>query len=119
VVLKAPAAQVALEVELRDPDGAVHAEAPFIISDPGMGIYSVERSRALDEGTILEVVAPERPLPLEPFSIEVEVLSFRDHSPLATRSVSTIQTDPKGEPVRLVWEGTGFRLARKGEGAAP
>jgi hypothetical protein len=58
-------------------------------------------------------------VPLEPLTIRVEVLSYREHSPLPARTVNAVQTDAKGEPILLGWDGTAFQPSPAGGAAKP
>jgi tetratricopeptide (TPR) repeat protein len=110
LVIEAPAAQSELQVKLEDPDGSVHVESPFVISDPGMGLYSMERAAALEKGAVLTIQGPERPAPLEPIRVRIETLSYEVLGANPTPSVVVVPVDPKGEPVKLVWDGAAFQL---------
>jgi hypothetical protein len=114
LLLQAPAAQAPILVTLTDPDGSLHHEAPFAISDAGMGLYSIERSALLEPGTVLSIRAPERPVPLKALSVGLETLSFTPEEPLPRRVRSELELLRDGEAIELVWDGSGFAPKKKG-----
>lgn len=114
VLLEAPAARAELELSLEDPDGSVHHDDPFAIRDPGMGLYSIERSVGLEPGTVLTVRAPERPAPLATLRVGIETLSFSPDAPAPARTSSEIELPRDGQAIELLWDGASFVPKKRG-----
>lgn len=108
VLLETPAAVAEVDVRLQDPEGSLPPEAPFTIRDPGMGVYTIERSTALVPGTVIALSGPERPVPLDALRVGLEVLSWSaDDAPPRTGRVE-FELPRDGKDLELVWDGQAF-----------